>query len=204
MFNSPWSLNLCYSCHVPEGQTRTRLVKTGGYATGKPSQRHGTALDSTGTTISLLKIVLWLILVFVRVKFPTLGFVKLIDLSLHVLDYLVLQGGQFSLPVEHALVAGQKHVESDQLPFGETFGLLDVGERIACEVLPAVGIDLAEFAIFALNHILTSIGIAGHHARGICGSAEPLTSALRSEFLFFCFTISLWYHTFGGLESSLR
>ena len=179
-------------------------ILTSGLSAPKPFGGHKCLSRSTLAALAGSESVLRLFLVFVGIELPALGFVKLVYLSLHVLDYLVLQGGQLSLPVEHALVGCQEHVEADQLPFGQAFRLLDICERIAREVPSAVRIDLAEFAIFALNHVLPSIWIAGHNARGIYGTPGPLTSALRSDFLFFCFTTGLWYHTVCDPESYLR
>ena len=106
---------------------------------------------------AFLLLILALIGIVGVVELPALGLIKLVDLSLHIFDDLVLQRRELSLPVKHALVACQQHIQAYQLPFGDALGLLDVGERIAREVPSAISIDLAKLAIFALNHVLTPI-----------------------------------------------
>ena len=77
------------------------------------------------------------------VDFPAFGFFDIADFPLDVLEDLVLQGGESAIPLEHALVAGQQHVQADQLPLGDTFRFLDVREGVALEGLVTVGSDLA-------------------------------------------------------------
>ena len=68
-----------------------------------------------------------------------------------LLDVLrVLKGGKSSVPLEHALIAGQEHIKPDQLPLSDTFRFFDGREGIAFERLVSVWPDLAEFTLIAL------------------------------------------------------
>jgi hypothetical protein len=97
-----------------------------------------------------------LILAFgLLVEFPTLGLFHVIDLPLDVLEDFVLQRAELAVSLEHVLVAAEKHVEPDELPFRDALGLLDVRERVALEHLAAVRPFLTELALFALDHILS-------------------------------------------------
>src|SRR4030042_3575494 len=69
---------------------------------------------TTGPLENLLSHGPWgirILLGLIRVELPALGFLHLADLSLDVLEDLVLERAKLAVPLEHALVAAQEHVE---------------------------------------------------------------------------------------------
>ena len=88
-------------------------------------------------------------------KFPALRFFHFIDLSLDIFEDLVLEGAKLAVPLEHVLITAQQHVEPEELPFGEAFGFLDIGKRVAPEGFSPVRSFLTKLALIALDHILS-------------------------------------------------
>jgi len=47
------------------------------------------------------------------VELPALGFFHIFDFTLHILENLILQWFQFSIPPEHPLITGEQHIKTD-------------------------------------------------------------------------------------------